>query len=68
VQQVLLKKPKSIRTATLISREDGRRVALQIDYVGFSWDGGRLVGYGMDEEGLYRNLPYVAAAGSNSSH
>jgi len=68
VQQFLLKKPKSIRTAALINREDGRRVALQIDYVGFSWDGGRLVGYGMDQEGLYRNLPYVAAAGSNASH
>jgi len=68
VQQVLLRKPKSVRTATLISRENGRRVALQIDYVGFSWDGGRLVGYGMDREGLYRNLPYVAAVSSNSSH
>ena len=68
VQQVLLKKPKSIRTATLINREEGRRVALQIDYAGFSWDGGRLVGYGMDKEGLYRNLPYVATISANSSH
>lgn len=68
VQQFLLRKPKSIRTAALVSRENGRKVPLQIDYVGFSWDGGRLVGYGMDEEGLHRNLPYMATVGSNSTH
>ncbi|MGH8459678.1 MAG: hypoxanthine phosphoribosyltransferase, partial [Nevskiales bacterium] len=61
VQQLLFKKPKSVRTAALINREDRRRVALDLNYVGFSWEGGHLVGYGLEKDGLYSNLPYVAA-------
>ena len=65
VQQLLLKKPKSVRTAVLIDREDRRRVPLRVNYAGFSWDGGPvagygLAGYGLEKEGLDRNLPYVA--------
>lgn len=66
-QQLSLKKPKSLRTAVLINREDRRRVALPLAYVGFTWDGGHLVGYGLDKNGLYRNLPYLGAVPSNSS-
>lgn len=61
VQQLLLRKPKSLRIAALVNREDRRRVSLQVDYPGFTWDGGHLAGYGLDQNGLYRNLPYVAA-------
>jgi hypoxanthine phosphoribosyltransferase len=61
IQQLLLKKPKSLRTAALLDREDRRRVELRLDYAGFPWSGGHVVGYGMDKDGLYRNLPYVAA-------
>jgi len=52
--------PKSLRTAVLVDREDRRRVDCRVDYAGFQWTGGRLVGYGLEREGLYRNLPYVA--------
>lgn len=61
VQQLLLKKPKSLRTAALIDRADSRRVAFRLDYAGFSWEGGHLVGYGLSSDGLYRNLSYVGA-------
>ena len=61
VQQMLLKKPKSVRTAALIDREDRRRVPFRVDYAGFAWDGGHLAGYGLEKDGLYRNLPYLAA-------
>ena len=67
VQQLLLKKPKSIRTASLVDREDRRRVPFHVDYSGFSWNGGHLVGYGMDQGGLYRNLPYVAEVGTSNN-
>jgi hypoxanthine phosphoribosyltransferase len=65
-QQLSLKKPKSLRTAALVNREDRRRVALPLAYVGFTWDGGHLVGYGLDQNGLYRNLPYLGAVSSNA--
>ena len=67
VQQMLLHKPKSLRTAVLVDREDRRRVDLRLDYVGFQWTGGRLVGYGLENDGLYRNLPYVAELPSAQS-
>jgi hypoxanthine phosphoribosyltransferase len=66
-QQLLLKKPKSLRTAALVNREDRRRVALPLAYVGFTWEGGHLIGYGLDQNGLYRNLPFMAIQ-SNSRH
>jgi hypoxanthine phosphoribosyltransferase len=66
-QQLLLKKPKSLRTAALVNREDRRRVALPLAYVGFVWEGGHLVGYGLDQNGLYRNLPFLAV-NTNSRH
>lgn len=60
VQQLLLKKPKSVRTAALIDREDRRRLSFRVNYAGFAWDGGHVFGYGMEKDGLYRNLPYIA--------
>jgi len=60
VQRLKMEAPSSVKTVALINREDHRRVALHIDYVGFSWKGERLVGYGLDQEGLHRNLPYLA--------
>jgi hypoxanthine phosphoribosyltransferase len=60
VQQLLLKKPKSVRTAVLIDRENRRRLSFQVDYAAFTWEGDDLIGYGMERDGLYRNFPYVA--------
>jgi len=60
VQHLLLKNPKSVRTATLVDLEDRRRVALSMNYAGFPWNSGHLVGYGLAKDGLYRNLPYIA--------
>ena len=42
----------------------GRRSA--IDYVGFTIPNVYVVGYGLDYDGLYRNLPHVAALGRRS--
>jgi hypoxanthine phosphoribosyltransferase len=66
MQQLLIKRPKSLRTAALVDRKDRRRVALPLAYVGFTWEGGHLVGYGLDHNGLYRNLPYIASMSSDS--
>ncbi len=60
VQQLLLKGAKSVRTAALIDRENKRHLHFRLDYLGFPWDGSHLVGYGLENDGLYRNLPYMA--------
>jgi hypoxanthine phosphoribosyltransferase len=51
----------SVRLATLLDRQAARRVALQPDYFGFLVDDKFLVGYGLGNPLLERNLPYLAA-------
>lgn len=51
-----------VRLATLVDKKSMRRVDLSADYVGFECpDDIYLCGYGMDSNGLYRNLSYLAA-------
>ena len=49
----------SVRLATLLDRQSARRVALQPDYFGFLVDDKFLVGYGLGNPLLERNLPYL---------
>lgn len=51
--------PASLRIVTLLDKPSRRRVAVPVDYVGFSIDDHFVVGYGLDLEGYLRNLPYV---------
>lgn len=51
----------SVKVCTLLDKPDGRLpdIPLQADYVGFSIPNAFVVGYGLDYDELYRNLPYV---------
>jgi hypoxanthine phosphoribosyltransferase len=53
--------PRSLRVCVLVDKIERRKVDVGIDYVGFTIPNVFVVGYGFDYEGLYRNLPYVAA-------
>ena len=53
--------PTSIRTAVLLRKTGQQQVDLQPDFVGFEIPNEFVVGYGLDYQDLYRNLPYVAA-------
>jgi hypoxanthine phosphoribosyltransferase len=53
--------PRSLKVCVLVDKIERRRVDVTIDYVGFAIPNVFVVGYGFDYEGLYRNLPYVAA-------
>ena len=52
--------PRSLRTACLLDKPSRRQVDVQVDYVGFTIDDRFIVGYGLDHEQRYRNLPYIA--------
>ena len=58
---LLAKKPASIKICTLLDkparREEG--ITLQADYVGFEIPNEFVVGYGLDYNEYYRNLPYI---------
>ena len=51
--------PNSIRIATLLDKPERRRAAVRADYVGYQVPYEFVVGYGLDYDEKYRNLPYV---------
>ena len=51
--------PRSIRIATLLDKPSRRKVDLQADYIGFSVPDELVIGYGLDYDEKYRNLPYI---------
>lgn len=55
-----LRKPKTLKVCTLLDKPSRREVkGLPVDYTGFEVENKFIVGYGLDFEQKYRNLPYV---------
>ena len=54
------RKPKSIKVCALLNKPDRRQVTVHVDYVGFEIPDKYVVGYGLDYQQKYRNLPYLA--------
>ena len=51
--------PKSLRLCTLLDKPDRRVVDVDVDYTGFQIPDEFVVGYGLDYDQRYRNLPYI---------
>lgn len=60
IKSLARKKPRSIRVCTLLSKPDRRVVDVHVEYVGFKIPNRYVVGYGLDYQQKYRNLPYLA--------
>lgn len=54
------RKPASITTVALLEKPEALKVPCKLDYVGFKIANEFVVGYGLDYQGYYRNLPYIA--------
>ena len=54
------KNPASIKLCTLLDKPERRVFDVKVDYVGFEIPDKFVVGYGLDFNEIYRNLPYVA--------
>lgn len=53
------RKVASLRVVSLLDRPDRREVEVHIDYIGFNIPDTFVVGYGMDYDQKYRNVPYI---------
>ena len=53
------RKPASIKICTLLDKPTGRKVELKPDYTCFTVPPAFVVGFGLDYEDYYRNLPFV---------
>ena len=53
------RKPASLKLCTLLDKPSRREVDVHVDYVGFEIEDKFVLGYGLDYDQIYRNLPYV---------
>ena len=60
-KHLMQKEPASLKICTLLDKPSRRKpgVTLQADYVGFTIPNAFVVGYGLDYNEYYRNLPYI---------
>ncbi len=62
IREILMaRNPASIRICTLFDKPDRREVDLFADYIGTKVPNEFIVGYGLDYDEYYRNLPYIGA-------
>ena len=50
---------KSVKVAALLSKSERRKHHVEIDYLGFEVDNLFVVGYGLDHNQMYSNLPFI---------
>jgi len=54
------RRPRSLKVAALLEKPARARVHVPIDFKGFTIEDRFVVGYGLDYDGRFRNLPHVA--------
>ena len=52
--------PKTLQVCTLLDKPERREVQVPIHYKGFTISNKFVFGYGLDMDGFYRNLPFIA--------
>lgn len=60
VRNLLLdREPTSLKICTLLDKPSRRKVEVPVDYTGFTIEDKFVIGYGLDLDGKFRNLPFV---------
>ena len=59
-ERVLAKCPRSLKICTFLDKKERREVEIPIDYAGFEIPNEFVVGYGLDYDNKFRNLPYIS--------
>ncbi|MBF0506696.1 MAG: hypoxanthine phosphoribosyltransferase [Nitrospirae bacterium] len=59
-EMLLAREPSSLKICVLLDKKERRLVDVPVDYLGFKIPNEFVVGYGLDYENRYRNLPYIA--------
>jgi hypoxanthine phosphoribosyltransferase len=59
IETLKTRNPASLKICALLNKPERRDVEIKLDYVGFDIPNEFVVGYGLDFDELYRNLPYI---------
>lgn len=60
INAIKARKPASLTTVALLQKPEAMKVPCELSHVGFRITNEFVVGYGLDYQGYYRNLPYIA--------
>ena len=59
IEYLKMKKPNSVKLCALLDKPERRVIDVKVDYTGFQIPDKFVIGYGLDYDEKYRNLPYV---------
>lgn len=59
IENLKTRNPKSVKVCSLLDKPDRRKAQVDIEYIGFKIPDEFVVGYGLDYDEVYRNLPFV---------
>ena len=59
LENLKTRNPKTLKLCTLLDKPERRVVEVSVDYIGFEIPDEFVVGYGLDYDQQYRNLPYI---------
>jgi hypoxanthine phosphoribosyltransferase len=59
-ERVLARCPQSVKVCAFLDKKEKREVDIPLDYVGFEIPNEFVVGYGLDYDNKFRNLPYIS--------
>jgi hypoxanthine phosphoribosyltransferase len=59
IDNLKTRRPASLRTCALLNKQERREVDVPLDYVGFDIPDKFVIGYGLDYDEKYRNLPFI---------
>ena len=63
IEYLKQKRPNSIKIATMLSKPSRRIIEVKVDYIAFEIEDIFVIGYGLDYNEKYRNLPYIGYIG-----
>jgi len=59
-ERILSRCPNSLKICIFLDKKERRMIDVPVDYVGFEIPNEYVVGYGLDYDGKFRNLPYIS--------
>jgi hypoxanthine phosphoribosyltransferase len=64
LKHMKLKNVASLKLCSLLLKRARLKIEVQVDYLGFDIEDKFVIGYGLDYDGLYRELPYIGVYGA----
>jgi len=59
LENLKTRRPRSLKIVSLLHKPTKLKVPLEIDYLGFSIEDRFVIGYGLDFQGQFRNMPFI---------